>query len=69
MWNFGALWSWGGLYIYTDLAVSNGNLFVGNKGDNYGNIYNGIGHVGANGNDRWNARFNINVGYYFYFFK
>ena len=69
MWVFGALWYWGGLYIYTDLAVSDGNFFVGNKGDDYGNIYNGISHVGANGNDRWNTRFNVNVRYYFNLFK
>ena len=69
MWNVGALWYWGNLYIYTDLAISNGNTFVGNKGDNgYSNIY-GVGDLGASGNDRWNTRFNINARYYFNLFK
>ena len=69
LWVFGSLWSWGGMYIYTELGLSSGNFFVGEEGDNYGNIYNGINHVGANGNDRWHKRFNINVGYYFNLFK
>lgn len=69
LWTFGALWSWGGMYIYTELGLSSGNFFVGGEGDDYGNIYNGINHVGANGNDRWHKRFNINVGYYFDLFK
>lgn len=69
LWVFGALWSWGGMYIYTELGLSTGNFFVGAEGDNYSNIYNGINHVGANGNNRWHKRFNINVGYYFDLFK
>ena len=62
----GASWKIrGSLYMYSDFALSNGNFFVGDKGDDYGNVYNGIGHVGANGNDTWNWRVNSNFGYYF----
>lgn len=61
----GSAWASGGWYIYSDLAYSNGNLFVGNIGDNYSNIDNGVGDFGANGNDRWNYRFNLNLGYYY----
>ncbi|KAA6184051.1 carbohydrate porin [Thiohalocapsa marina] len=61
----GAAWARQGWYIYTDAAWSNGNYFVGSKGDNYSNILDGVGDFGANGNDRWNFRFNINFGYYF----
>jgi len=61
----GSAWSRGNWYIYSDLAYSNGNLFVGNIGDNYSNVYTGVGDFGANGNDRWNYRFNLNMGYYF----
>jgi hypothetical protein len=61
----GSAWSSGGWYIYTDLAYSDGNLFVGNEGDDYANIYHGVGDLGVDGNDRWNYRFNINFGYYF----
>jgi outer membrane murein-binding lipoprotein Lpp len=66
LWVLGAAWARGGWYIYTDLAYSNGNYFVGNKGDNYGNIIDpGVGDFGVDGNDEWNYRFNINLGYYF----
>ncbi len=61
----GAAWARQGWYIYTDLAFSDGNYFVGNKGDNYGNIYDGVGDFGVDGNNEWNYRFNINFGYYF----
>ncbi|MGD9257086.1 MAG: hypothetical protein PVG29_04650 [Gammaproteobacteria bacterium] len=61
----GAAWANGGWYIYTELAYSNGNYFVGDEGDDYSNIFDGVGDFGANGNDSWNARFNINFGYYF----
>lgn len=61
----GAAWARNGWYIYTDLAFSDGNYFVGDKGDNYGNIADGVGDFGVNGNDDWNYRFNINFGYYF----
>ena len=65
LWVFGALWYWAKLYIYTDFAISDGNFFVGNDGDNYGNIYDGVNDFGASGNNRWHKRFNVNVGYYF----
>ena len=42
-----------------------GVLFVGDKGDNYSNIYDGVGDLGVNGNDKWNYRFNLNLGYYY----
>ena len=50
----GAAWASGGWYIYTDVAFSDGNFFVGNKGD-----------FGANADDGWQYRININLGYYF----
>ncbi len=54
----GAAWGRGGWYVYTDLAFSNGNEFVG--GDNaYGD------RLGANADAEWLTRFNINFGYYF----
>ncbi|MCF8108085.1 MAG: hypothetical protein K9J81_03735 [Desulfohalobiaceae bacterium] len=46
----------GGWYIYTELAYSNGNFFVGDKE---------FTHFGANPDDEWQKRFNINLGYYF----
>ena len=57
----------GGWYIYVDYAYSNGNYFVGNEGDVYGGTYetSSVGDFGANLNDDWNGRFNINFGYYF----
>jgi outer membrane murein-binding lipoprotein Lpp len=61
----GAAWARQGWYIYTDLAFSDGNYFVGSKGDNYSNIYDGVGDFGVDGNNEWNYRFNINFGYYF----
>ena len=64
LWVFGALWYWAKLYIYTDFAISDGNFFAGNKGDDYTNIY-GVNDFGASGNDRWHKSFNVNVGYYF----
>mgnify|MGYP001110015410 CR=1 FL=1 len=56
-----------GWYIYVDYAYSNGNYFVGSEGDVYGDTYaeSSVGDFGANGNDDWNGRFNINFGYYF----
>lgn len=53
----GSAWARGGWYIYTDLAYSNGNDFVG--GENYDQRF------GANPEDEWRYRFNINLGYYF----
>ncbi len=61
----GAAWSHGPWYIYTDYVWSNGNYFIGNEGDDYSNIYHGVGDFGADGNDRWNTRLNLNFGYYF----
>ncbi|MCY3803820.1 MAG: hypothetical protein OXG06_05395 [Gammaproteobacteria bacterium] len=69
LWSLGALMYWGNLYIYAELGISDGNLFVGSEGDDYSNIYDGVGDVGANGNDRWNKRFNINARYYFNLFQ
>ncbi len=60
----GAAWARGGWFIYTDFAYSNGNYFVGDRGDDYSRV-DGVGDFGINGNDRWNYRFNINFGYYF----
>ncbi len=60
-----------GWYIYVDYALSDGNYFVGDKGDDYGFGDDGefaaasVGDFGANQNDKWNGRFNINFGYYF----
>ncbi len=65
MLTLGAAWASGGWYIYSDLVYSTGNLFIGNIGDDYSNVYQGVGDFGANGNDQRNMRFNINFGYYF----
>lgn len=67
----GASWTiLGALYVYSDVALSDGNSFVGNRTEDgtkedYGNIYDGAGDVGANGNNSWNWRLNFNFGYYF----
>lgn len=69
----GAAWARGGWYIYTDLAFSDGNFFVGNEtkdgtAEGFSNIFSpidGAGDFGVNANDHWNYRFNINFGYYF----
>ena len=62
----GASWTlFSSLYVYSDLALSDGNFFVGNTGDDYGNILTGVNHVGANGNNDWHWRLNFNFGYYF----
>ena len=63
LFTLGTAWARGGWYIYTDLSFSDGNLFVGSEGDDFGT--NEVGDFGTNGNDRWNTRFNINFGYYF----
>lgn len=57
----------GGWYIYVDYAYANGNYFIGNDGDLYGATYasSAVGDFGANLNDQWRSRFNINFGYYF----
>ncbi|MDE0297884.1 MAG: hypothetical protein OXN17_04580 [Candidatus Poribacteria bacterium] len=67
----GASWTvLGALYVYSDLGLSNGNSFVGNADadgnkEDYANIYTGAGDFGANGNNSWNWRANLNFGYYF----
>ncbi len=67
----GASWTiLGALYVYSDVALSDGNFFVGNRTadgevEGYGNIYTGAGAFGANGNNAWNWRLNFNFGYYF----
>ncbi|MXZ00598.1 hypothetical protein F4Y93_08120 [Candidatus Poribacteria bacterium] len=62
----GASWTvLSNLYVYSDIALSDGNFFVGNTGDDYGNILTGVNHVGANGNNQWHWRLNFNFGYYF----
>ena len=67
----GASWTLlSNLYMYSDLALSNGNSFVGNvdadgNKEDYANIYTGAGDFGANGNNAWNWRVNLNFGYYF----
>jgi hypothetical protein len=51
----GASWTlFGDLYVYSDLALSDGNYFAGADGD-----------WGANENNVWNWRANVNFGYYF----
>lgn len=57
----------GGWYIYVDYALSDGNLFIGNKGDSYSAVYENasVGDFGADVNNAWEYRFNINFGYYF----
>lgn len=54
----GAAWARSGWYIYTDVAISNGNEFVGGEAT-YGD------RLGANLDDDWEYRFNVNFGYYF----
>jgi hypothetical protein len=52
----GAAWWRGGWYIYTDLAFSNGNYFVG---------LDDFTTQAENLNSSWQTRLNINFGYYF----
>ena len=54
----GAAWASGNWYIYTDLSASNGNEFIGGD-DAFGD------RLGANLDNEWQTRFNINFGYYF----
>ncbi|WP_019584309.1 hypothetical protein [Thioalkalivibrio sp. ALE16] len=54
----GAAWGRGNWYIYTDLAFSNGNEFVGWDAQFYDRL-------GSNNDDNWQTRFNLNLGYYF----
>ena len=53
----GAAWTIGSLYMYSDLAFSDGNYFVGF--DSAG------GDFGVNEDDSWNWRLNFNFRYYF----
>ncbi len=55
---FGAAWARGAWYIYTEVAFSNGNDFVGNEGG-----FNS--RFGSNPAEDWQTRFNLNFGYYF----
>ena len=51
----GATWTiYGALYMYSDLALSDGNYWIGSDGD-----------FGANENNSWNWRINFNFRYYF----
>jgi len=75
MFILGSAFARGGWYIYTDLAFSNGNDFVGNRsgfGDtseqvdlDFDNGFFSSNRLGANPTDEWETRFNINFGYYF----
>jgi hypothetical protein len=56
LFTLGAAWARKGWYIYTDLAFSNGNYFVGDDE---------FTEFGANPDEVWQTRFNINFGYYF----
>ena len=53
----GAAWTIGALYMYSDVAISDGNYFVGF--DSAG------GDFGSNEDDSWNWRLNFNFRYYF----
>ena len=64
----GAAWTiYGALYMYSDLVFADGNFLVGNDGDDYGDLYDGAGDFGANGNDTWNGRVNFNFNFRSYF--
>ncbi len=52
----GTAWARGGWYIYSEVAFSDGNGFIG--GEEYTT-------VGANLDRTWQYRFNVNLGYYF----
>ena len=53
----GASWTvLGALYVYSDVALTDGNVFIGNQGSN---------NFGANEDNMWNWRLNFNFGYYF----
>lgn len=57
----------GNWFIYVDYVISDGNYFVGDKKDVYADTYaeSSVGDFGANRNNHWASRFNINFGYYF----
>ena len=52
----GAAFARSGWYIYVDWALSDGNYFVGDEA---------FTNFGANREQEWQSRFNINFGYYF----
>lgn len=57
----GSAWARGNWYIYSDLAIANGNYFVGP----YTSRDGGTNNFGANSGNEREHRFNINMGYYF----
>lgn len=57
----GAAWARGNWYIYSDLALANGNYFVGP----YTSSDGGTNNFGANSGNEREYRFNVNLGYYF----
>jgi hypothetical protein len=57
----GAAWARGNWYIYSDLALANGNYFVGP----YTSSDGGTNNFGANSGNEREYRLNINLGYYF----
>ena len=63
----GSAFGRGGWYIYADLVFSNGNDFIGNRDVSPASSTNGgfTSQFGANSDDTWMTRFNINFGYYF----
>lgn len=68
----GSAWANNGWFIYTDLVYSNGNDFVGNTADDgwfsdpdRDDAVFTSNRLGANPDDEWQYRFNINFGYYF----
>ena len=61
MWMIGSAFARGNWYIYADLALANGNYFVGP----YTSSNGGANNFGANTGNDMEHRFNINFGYYF----
>jgi hypothetical protein len=61
MWMIGSALARGNWYIYTDLALANGNYFVGPYTSDDG----GTNNFGANTGNDMEYRFNVNFGYYF----
>lgn len=57
----GSAWARGNWYIYSDLAIANGNYFVGP----YTSSDGGTNNFGANSGNDYEHRFNVNIGYYF----
>lgn len=58
---FGSAFARGNWYIYADLALANGNYFVGP----YTSSDGGTNNFGANSGEELEHRLNINFGYYF----